>query len=141
LENNLTNNLTSEDKKNNIENELKDFDLDKLNIAEKQWFDDKKKPNSKKDDKLAEQEKQNLFNKAKNEGKFDTHIHNIVIAFLYSVGFVMISLIVIRGIHFVAPIRWRWLTNDDCHQVERIIFSGAIVTVIGKLSSRYKLDK
>jgi hypothetical protein len=91
-------------------------------------------------DNLAEAEKRKY---ALNDGKrgeaYRKHIHWIVIGGMYALGFVMISLMVVFALHLVLPEDRRWLNEKDCHNVERILFSGVIVSLASKYFKRYNV--
>jgi hypothetical protein len=46
------------------------------------------------------------------------------------------SLIVIWGWHIGAPAKWRWLTVEDLHALQTVIFSGAVSALITSVASK-----
>lgn len=113
---------------------ITDSDLSKIASSS----DAKNLPKS--NSKMAEAEEDNLFKSAANVGKFNDHLHKVVVVFLWVLSILLFSLLIIRVFHFVAPCSWRWLSEADCNSIERILFSGAILTIITKISGRYKLQ-
>jgi hypothetical protein len=90
-------------------------------------------------DNLAKLEEQRLLNDGKRGEEYRKHIHLIVVVGMYAVGLILISLTLIRAFHFVAPSSWRWLSDDDNHSIERIIFSSIILSLSTKYFKKYKV--
>jgi hypothetical protein len=90
-------------------------------------------------EKLAGQELQQAFNDAQRGEAYRKHIHFIVMLGIYVVGFIMLSLILIRAWHFAAPDNWKWLTETQTHNIERVIFSGIIFSLAGKYFGKYNI--
>ncbi len=90
-------------------------------------------------DSLARQENQRLLNDGKRGEEYRKHIHLIVVVGMYTIGFIMVVLTLIRAYHFAAPIYWRWLSEEDSHGIERIIFSGIILSFATKYFKKFKV--
>lgn len=89
--------------------------------------------------KLAEKEEEYKFKDGERGEKYRIHIHLIVVAGMYVIGFIMIALILVRSFHFVSPLVWRWLDEKDLHNIERIVFSGIILSLATKYFKKYKI--
>lgn len=90
-------------------------------------------------DELAKKEKDYLLNDGERGEAYRKHIHNIVITGMWVIGISMIALILVRMWHFAAPECWRWLNDKDTHNIERVVFSGIILSLATKYFKRYKL--
>lgn len=53
-------------------------------------------------------------------------------------GAIIIALILVRAWHFASPLCWRWLDEKDNHNIERVVFSGIILSLASKYFKRYK---
>lgn len=81
-------------------------------------------------DRLANQEKDSLANDGKRKEGFKSHLHNIVIVFMYFAAVMVGILFFIRVWHFALPENCCWLDKDRLHDIERIIFSSAFITAL-----------
>ena len=90
-------------------------------------------------DILANQEKDKLIKDGKRGEQYRMHIHLIVVTGMYVLGLIMIALALVRAFHFVAPEQWRWLSETDSHGIERILFSGIILSFATKYFKKYKV--
>jgi hypothetical protein len=96
-------------------------------------------PANKIDYSLAEQEKEYIFtDKQRGEG-YKKHIYRIVVTFMYAFGLGFLILFLIRAFDFAAPECWRWLSKEQDHDIERILFSGAIISLASKYFKKYHL--
>lgn len=88
---------------------------------------------------LAEQERKHIINDGERGEKFRKHIYYLVLAGIYVVSICLMIMIVIRAYHFVVPEHWKWLDEKHTHDLERIIFSGVIVSLAGSYFKRYNV--
>ncbi len=70
---------------------------------------------------------------------YKAHIHYIFIGFMYIIAFVFVIMLLIRAYDFVAPDNWRWLSEREDHDLERIVFSGIILSFASKYLKKYKI--
>ncbi len=87
-------------------------------------------PISNLNDSLAKLEANSLENDGKRKEGFKSHLHKIVIVFMYVAAFLVGCLFVIRVWHFALPESCCWLNEDKLHDIERIIFSSAFITAL-----------
>jgi hypothetical protein len=90
-------------------------------------------------DPLSQQELNHMLKDGDRGDKYKTHIHNIVVTGMYVLGFALILLVLVRAWHMGAPENLKWLNPDQCHEIERVIFSSVIVTLAGRYFKRYKI--
>lgn len=88
---------------------------------------------------LAEQEQKSFLNDGKRGEAYKKHIHNIVIVGMYVVGFSLVILFLIWAWHLVAPCEWRWLDQSETQGIERILFSGVIISLAGRYFSKFNI--
>ena len=81
-------------------------------------------------DELANLEKASLANDGARKEGFKSHLHNIIIGFMYLAAFLVGCLFVVRFWHFAVPNIYCWLEKDQLHDIERIIFSSALITAL-----------
>lgn len=90
-----------------------------------------------KPDKRAEQEVQFWLNDGERGDKFKHTIFQIVRIGLWVVGIIMLAIIIVLAWHFLTPKCWRWLSPDELHNLERILFSSVILSLAGKYFKKY----
>lgn len=90
-------------------------------------------------DHLAEQEAKHKFSDGERGEKFRRHVHRVVLSGIYVVAICILAMIIVRAWHFISPDCGKWLDDKECHDLERIIFSGAIVSLAGSYFKRYNL--
>jgi len=91
------------------------------------------------DDELAKKEKKKLFDDFDRGESYKTTIHRIVIIFMYIIAACFAVMVIIRAYDFVAPDCWRWLSERQDHDLERIVFSGIIISVATKYFKKYNI--
>jgi hypothetical protein len=115
------------------ENSTEDFNV----ISD---FSNKRKSENKTvNDNLANQELDHIIRDGERGEKFRSHIHRIVLIGIYVTAFLLMIMFIIRVWHFVVPEPWKWLSVEQTHDLERIIFSGVIVSLAGSYFKRYNL--
>lgn len=88
---------------------------------------------------LAEQEVTHKFTYGERGEKFRRHIHFVVLTGIYVVAALLLTMIIVRAWHFTSPEKWKWLNENQCNDLERILFSGVIVSLAGSYFKRYNL--
>jgi hypothetical protein len=81
-------------------------------------------------DNLAKLEAESLARDGRRKEGFKSHLHNIVIVFMYFAAVMVGILFFIRIWHFAFPDRYCWLDRERLHDIERIIFSSAFITAL-----------
>jgi hypothetical protein len=93
-------------------------------------------------DSLATQEKEYITNDAKRKEGFKGHLHILIIAAMYFAAFLVLCLFAIRFWHFAVPERYCWLDKDHLHDIERIVFSSALLTALSfYFKNVFKMEK
>lgn len=91
------------------------------------------------DDGLAQQELADKYNHHKRAEAYRMHIHYIAIAGIYLVTSVVFAMILIRTYHFLIPESYRWLSEVQLRDLERIIFSGLILSLTTKYFKGFRI--
>ncbi len=56
------------------------------------------------------------------------------------IGFILFSFtIVVWSWHQLTPLNWKWLDEKEIHNLERILFASALISVGGKYLGKFKL--
>ncbi|MEO7215668.1 hypothetical protein [Mucilaginibacter sp.] len=90
-------------------------------------------------DELANQENNIKFREGERGESYRTHIHRIIICFMYIMGFCFTVLTVVRAWDFIAPENLKWLSEAQDHDLERILFSGIILSFASKYFKKYNI--
>jgi hypothetical protein len=90
-------------------------------------------------DKLAEKEKQDLFEDKGRATKYKRHLHRIVVLLTYVIASLLAVALTIRSFHLLAPICWRWLSSDELHSIDTVLFSSVIFSLGSRYFEYYKL--
>ena len=72
-----------------------------------------------------------IFNE-KNERSKNKHKHIVFIISLYIMWGMAICIVVFRAYHYISPISWRWLDVEQLQALDKLLFSGAIGTILGR---------
>lgn len=92
-----------------------------------------------KSDRFSQLESENLFNDSKRGEQYRKHIYWIVSKGLYVGGFIIVCLILIWAFHIMSPLCWRWLDPSEIHTIERIIFSGVILSLASGYFKKFNI--
>jgi hypothetical protein len=63
------------------------------------------------------------------------HVHNMVVAAIYAVGFAALAMFVVLVWHFVTP--WEFLTADKLNNIKQILFSGTLGAALSGVAKGY----
>lgn len=96
-------------------------------------------PPSNKSKNLSDQEQQHLFNDGERGDSFRKHIHCLAIVGIYIVAILIYIMICVRVYHFLVSDCYRWLTDKEVADIERIIFAAGFVSVLGKYFTKYNI--
>ncbi len=88
---------------------------------------------------LSDQEQKERFSEHKRGESYKQHIHIIIIIFMWLLGACFASMVLIRAWDFIAPDKWKWLTERQDHDLERIVFSGIILSFATKYFKKYNI--
>ncbi|HTK20960.1 MAG TPA: hypothetical protein VL442_15665 [Mucilaginibacter sp.] len=115
------------------------MDNDPLNILDEAATQPANPPQQ--NDALANQERQKEFLENKRGESYKKHIHYIMLVFMYIVAVLFSIMVIIRVYDFVAPETpcWRWLSERQDHDLERIVFSGIILSFASKYFKKYNI--
>ena len=104
------------------------------------------KDSEKKEDlDLAEQELRHKFRDGERGEKYKKHFHNLMVMAIYSIGSLLILIIIVRVWHLIAPegkqwgYYWVWLSERQQDDLERLIFSGIILGFATRYFKYYKI--
>lgn len=84
-------------------------------------------------------EKKELFGDEKRGESVKTNLHYIVIGFIYLIALCFASMLVVRTWDFIMPDCRRILSERGDHELERIIFSGIIVSFATKYFKKFNI--
>ena len=76
-------------------------------------------------------EESEIFNE-KNERSKNKHKHYVFIISVYIIWGMAIAIVVLRAYHYISPICWRWLDVDQLQALDKLLFSGAVGTILGR---------
>ena len=110
---------------------------DQINVISA--FANETKSITQRDNDLAKQELNHKFKDGERGEKFRKHLYYLVLTGIYVVAICLMVMIIIRVWHFVVPDCWKWLDEEHTHDLERIIFSGVIVSLAGSYFKRYSV--
>lgn len=91
-------------------------------------------------DDTSSLENERYFNKFRREERIKNSLHWVFIVFIWFAFICGISLIGIRVYHMVFSQTYHWLCTDQLHEIDRILFSGVIGTLIGSYFNKYKIE-
>lgn len=100
---------------------------DELKVIEEVNKDRSKLQKTKEETELFDEENKRAKNK---------HKHRIFIGSLYFLWGAAIVVILIRVYHFLAPTSFYWLDTDQIQALDKLVFSGAIGTLLGRYGSK-----
>lgn len=98
-----------------------------LEVIGEEDRDKSKLQKTKEDSKLFEEENKREKNK---------HKHRIFIGSLYLLWALAIIIVLIRFYHFMMPVTWYWLDADQIQALDKLVFSGAIGTLLGRYGKK-----
>lgn len=91
-------------------------------------------------DELVEKSKIKDITEIENSVEFKTsenkHFHWLRIIFIWTSGLVLIATGLIMAWHFVAPEKWRWLSEAEITNLKNMATTGILAAVLGKFSNR-----
>jgi hypothetical protein len=90
------------------------------------------------DGNISKEEKK-LFGDEKRGEIFKTNIHIIVIFFMYFIALSFACMIFVRSWDFIVADKYHWLTEREDHDLERLIFSGIIVSFATKYFKKFNI--
>jgi hypothetical protein len=91
------------------------------------------------EDSLAQEEINSKYKDQQRGEQYRGHIHTMVIIGIYVIGAILIIMILIRSYHYLVPKCWKWLNPEQTNDIERIIFSGIILSLSGQYFKKYKV--
>lgn len=95
--------------------------------------------NAAESDRNASNERGELFGDEKRGETVKTNVHIIVIIFMYIIALCFAAMVGVRSWDFIASDKYRWLTEREDHELERIIFSGIIVSFATKYFKKFNI--
>lgn len=102
-----------------------DFDLNKIRESKPKTIDHQ-----------AQQEAEAIFNESKRKEGLKNAFHKIMISIVW-VGFSMFLVVfIIRVLHFILPLHYQWLSNEQVQGIDKLLFSGALGGFLGKYFNR-----
>lgn len=100
---------------------------DELKVIEEVNKDRSKLQKTKEETELFDEENKRAKNK---------HKHRIFISSLYFLWATAIIVVLIRIYHFLAPTHLYWLDADQIQALDKLVFSGAIGTLLGRYGNK-----
>ena len=91
------------------------------------------------EDKLAEHEKKDKFEDQGRASKYKKHLHRIVVLLTYVIGALLTAALMIRAWHLLTPKCWQWLSADELHSIDAVLFSSIIFSLGSRYFEYYKL--
>jgi hypothetical protein len=88
---------------------------------------------------LAKQENELKFKDGARGESVRTHVHCIMILGMYVISICLFSMILIRTWDFLSPCYLKWLSETQDHDIERVLFSGIILSMATKYFTKYKV--
>lgn len=71
--------------------------------------------------------------------KLSNTIFCILRIFVWIMFLIFSSTLIVWTWHQLAPCCWKWLSDDAVHNLERILFASALISVGGKYLGKFKL--
>lgn len=88
---------------------------------------------------LAKQEGEHKFKDGARGESVRTHVHCLVIIGMYVIALCFFAMILVRTWDFLASPTYKWLTEVQDHDIERVLFSGIILSMATKYFTKYKV--
>lgn len=91
-------------------------------------------------DELVEKSKKEDITEIENSVKFKTsenkHFHWLRIIFIWVSGLLLIAVGIVMAWHFVAPDKYRWLSEVEISNLKSMATTGILAAVLGKFGNK-----